>query len=93
MKNGNSNLSTHILLAILVIVALAAIACSTSAQQPVSAPDSSQASQSDGDTLSKSSGDERVLKVAMTFLDEPPDPYQAGWLAVPTGLSETLFRM
>ena len=29
----------------------------------------------------------------MTFLDEPPDLYQAGWLAVPTGLSETLFRL
>ena len=37
--------------------------------------------------------EERVLKVAMTFLDEPPDPYQAGWLAVPTGLAETLFRL
>ena len=36
---------------------------------------------------------ERVLKVAMTFLDEVPDPYQAGWLAVPTGLAETLFRL
>ena len=35
---------------------------------------------------------ERVLNVAMTFLDEPPDPYQAGWLAVPTGLAETLFK-
>ena len=45
---------------------------------------------------SNSSGapaDERVLKVAMTFLDEPPDPYQAGWLAVPTGLAETLFKL
>ena len=29
----------------------------------------------------------------MTFMDEPPDPYQASWLAVPTGLSETLFRL
>jgi len=38
-------------------------------------------------------GEERVLKVAMTFLDEVPDPYQAGWLAVPAGLSETLFRL
>ena len=37
--------------------------------------------------------EERVLKIAMTFLDEPPDPYQAGWLAVPTGLAETLFRL
>ena len=33
-----------------------------------------------------------MLNVAMTFLDEPPDPYQAGWLAVPTGLAETLFK-
>ena len=38
------------------------------------------------------SGEERVLKVATPFLDEPPDPYQAGWLAVPTGLAETLFK-
>jgi peptide/nickel transport system substrate-binding protein len=29
----------------------------------------------------------------MTFLDEPPDPYKAGWLAVPTGLAETLFKL
>ena len=36
---------------------------------------------------------ERILKVAMTFLDEPPDPYQAGWLAVQTGVSETLFKL
>ncbi|MEE8465493.1 MAG: ABC transporter substrate-binding protein [Dehalococcoidia bacterium] len=39
------------------------------------------------------SGGQRVLKVAMTFLDEVPDPYQAGWLAVPTGISETLFKL
>ncbi len=44
-------------------------------------------------TATTKSPEERVLKVAMTFLDEPPDPYQAGWLAVPTGLSETLFRL
>ena len=37
--------------------------------------------------------EQRVLKVALTFLDEPPDPYKAGWLAVPTGLTETLFRL
>ena len=93
MKNGASNHSTIIIKAILVIVALAAIACSTSAQQPVSSPDSSQTSQSDGDATAAPSGEERVLKVATTFLDEPPDPFQAGWLAVPTGLSETLFRL
>ena len=39
------------------------------------------------------SGEQRVLKVALVWLDEPPDPYKAGWLAVPTGLAETLFRL
>ena len=44
------------------------------------------------ENVSEDSGEERILKVAMTFLDEPPDPFQAGWLAVPTGLAETLFK-
>ncbi|MDA0262787.1 MAG: ABC transporter substrate-binding protein [Chloroflexi bacterium] len=52
-----------------------------------------------GSVVAESSGaptgsaEQRVLKVALTFLDEPPDPYQTGWLAVPTGLAETLFRL
>ena len=41
----------------------------------------------------RAADEERVLRVAMTFLDEPPDPFRAGWLAVPTGLAETLFRL
>ena len=43
-------------------------------------------------STSNDSDEERVLHVALTWLDEPPDPYQAGWLAVPTGLAETLFK-
>ena len=64
----------------LLTVALAAVACGSS--QPTETP---------ADATSRS--ENRVLKVAMTFLDEPPDPYQAGWLAVPTGLAETLFKL
>lgn len=37
--------------------------------------------------------EERVLKVALAFLDRPPDPYQYGVLAVSAGLAETLFRL
>ena len=33
------------------------------------------------------------MNIAVVFLDQPPDPLQAGWLALPTGLSETLFKL
>jgi peptide/nickel transport system substrate-binding protein len=51
------------------------------------------ATPSRSDSAAGASGEERVLKVALVWLDEPPDPYKAGWLAVPTGLAETLFRL
>ena len=63
------------------IVLLAVAACGGSATATPSA--SSSFDTSSGPT-SVPEAEERVLKVAMTFLDEPPDPYQAGWLAVPT---------
>ena len=73
------------------ILALAAIACGGSATAtPVISSTSNAPTESNAST---DPAEERVLKVAMTFLDEPPDPYQAGWLAVPTGLAETLFRL
>ena len=76
-----------------VAVLSLALACSSEAPpQPTTAPPESSAPESAAPDAA-AEGEERVLKVAMTFLDEPPDPFQAGWLAVPTGLSETLFRM
>ena len=69
-----------------------ALACGSSAPaQPTTAPPAAAVPESTAPDAAPQ--EERVLKVAMTFLDEPPDPFQAGWLAVPTGLSETLFRM
>ena len=73
------------------VLALAAIACGGSATAtPVKSSTSNAPTESNAST---DPAEERVLKVAMTFLDEAPDPYQAGWLAVPTGLAETLFRL
>ncbi|PKB70986.1 MAG: hypothetical protein BZY87_07795 [SAR202 cluster bacterium Io17-Chloro-G6] len=69
------------------ILILAIAACGASATATPST--SGAASESSASTVP---AEDRVLKVAMTFLDEPPDPYQAGWLAVPTGLAETLFK-
>ena len=73
-----------------VIFILAANACGAAATATPNA--SSSSTTASEPTASATSTEDRVLKVAMTFLDEPPDPYQAGWLAVPTGLAETLFK-
>ena len=70
------------------IIILAVTACGAEATATPSTSNTSGTS-----STSTAPSPERVLKVAMTFLDEPPDPYQAGWLAVPTGLAETLFRL
>ena len=85
---------TPIRMIILAMLILAISACGTEATAlpNEAALTSSSAPSNDAqgnETLMK---DQRVLNVAMTFLDEPPDPYQAGWLAVPTGLAETLFK-
>lgn len=72
----------------LIIPTLAIMACGGAA-----VPDSNQPLPTDSGSTSAPAATERVLKVATTFLDEPPDPFQAGWLSVPTGLSETLFRL
>jgi len=71
------------------ILLLAAAACGGSA---TATPSGSSSSDASSDPTTAPPAEERVLKVAMTFLDEPPDPYRAGWLAVPTGLAETLFK-
>ena len=63
----------------------------TKASQPAETPETSKA-KAGIPTKAAEAQEELVLNVAMTFLDEPPDPYQAGWLAVPTGLAETLFK-
>lgn len=65
------------------LLLIVAIACGSDATATPAASAPAQAS----------SGEERVLKIALTFLDEPPDPFQAGWLAMPTGISQTLFRL
>ena len=52
------------------------------------------ATPSQGDSATTgASGEVRALKVALVWLDEPPDPYKAGWMAVPTGQAETLFKL
>ena len=63
----------------------------TKGSVPTEAPETSKTKPSIP-TKAPEAPEELVLNVAMTFLDEPPDPYQAGWLAVPTGLAETLFK-
>ena len=75
----------------LAILIFAIAACGTAATAP---PNEAELTASSNDVLGNETRmkDERVLEVAMTFLDEPPDPYQAGWLAVPTGLAETLIK-
>ena len=72
------------------ILVLAIAACGSDATATPATSDTPGDSSTSATT--PDSDGERVLKVAMTFLDEPPDPFQAGWLAVPTGLSETLFK-
>lgn len=72
----------------LIIPAMAIMACGGPA-----ALDSTPTLPAAGGPPVATAATERVLKVATTFLDEAPDPYQAGWLSVPTGLSETLFRL
>ena len=73
-------ITVHRFIALLLILMAAAMACGPSATTTAPEPTAAPS-------------EERVLKVAMTFLDEPPDPYKAGWLAVPTGVAETLFRL
>ncbi len=84
-------------LAAAAVIILSLIACgdgSTAAPNgPIQAGTSEAGSSIEGETTGPVAAERRTLKVAMTFLDEPPDPYQAGWLAVPTGLAETLFRL
>ena len=58
--------------AILILAVTACGAAATATPSP-----SKTASES---SISTAPAEERVLKVAMTFLDEPPDPFQAGWL-------------
>ena len=77
---------------LLILIIMAAVACGSSDSTPAPS-DTTAPSVSNAPSDTTVQGEERVLKVAMTFLDEPPDPYQAGWLAVPTGLAETLFRL
>ena len=82
MINANGRLINRGILFTVALAAILLLACG----------DSATPGQGESAT-SGASGEERVLRVAMTFLDEPPDPYKAGWLAVPTGLAETLFRL
>jgi len=81
---------TRIMVIAFAILVLVIAACSADSTATPSTSETLGGSSSSAPT--PKSGEERVLKVAMTFLDEPPDPYQAGWLAVPTGLAETLFK-
>lgn len=81
---------TRITVIAFAILVLLIAACSADSTATPSTSETLDGSSSSAPT--PKSGEERVLKVATPFLDEPPDPYQAGWLAVPTGLAETLFK-
>ena len=74
-------------------LSMAALACNSSSPPQAAALPPAEAPETASPGAEAAAREERALKVAMTFLDEPPDPFQAGWLAVPTGLSETLYRM
>ncbi len=72
MKRFNIFFGLPLLTLILVIAA-----CGGSAEPTVSSTPNEAVQPADTSETIKSA-EERVLKVAMTFLDEPPDPYQAG---------------
>ena len=78
---------------VVAILIVAVVACGGSATTPTTSSTTDAPRTTETASVSTDPSKERVLKVAMTFLDEPPDPFQAGWLAVPTGLAETLFKL
>ena len=79
-------------LVVTALFTLLLVACGD-IKAPTDVPKDAPKDAVEGGTPGPAVTEERVLKVGMTFLDEPPDPYQTGWLAVPTGLAETLFRL
>ena len=81
---------TRYITVILAMLAFAITACGGAAT-PVPAP--TTASLAAATTAPAGLGKDSSMNIAVVFLDQPPDPLQAGWLALPTGLSETLFRL
>lgn len=93
MEHPLRPLIASLLTASLTTMMLVGMGCGSSAN-PTGSPTSAVAqTRPPPAEATVASPEERIVKVAMTFLDEPPDPYKAGWLAVPTGLAETLFRL
>jgi peptide/nickel transport system substrate-binding protein len=92
MSNYLGNWMSKISFTLLMSAMLAALACG-GGEAPLQTQPKLDVTSTTAPTKVAATAEDRVLKVAMTFLDEPPDPYQAGWLAVPTGLTETLFRL
>ena len=74
----------------LVVLALAVTACGGAS---TAVPGSTTALLAEATLIPADSGKGSSMNIAVVFLDQPPDPLQAGWLALPTGLSETLFRL
>ena len=74
----------------LAVLALAVTACGGAA---TAVPASTTAPLAAATLIPADSGKDSSMNIAVVFLDQPPDPLQAGWLALPTGLSETLFRL
>lgn len=75
---------------LLILMGVALIACggaATSVPEPTTAPLAA------ANPIPADRGKASSMIIAVVFLDQPPDPLQAGWLALPTGLSETLFRL
>ena len=92
MSNYLGKSMSKISFTLLMSAMLAALACG-GGEAPLQTQPKLDVTSTTASTEVAATAEDRVLKVAMTFLDEPPDPYQAGWLAVPTGLTETLFRL
>ena len=81
--------STRSIPVLLAILILAITACGGAATVPAS----TTAPLAAADPASPGSSNASSMTIAVVFLDQPPDPLQAGWLALPTGVSETLFRL
>lgn len=85
----------RILSAVLVFFILAIVACAGGAAPGQSQSGAIQppASSDQAGGGSSPAGQEKVLRVGLPFLSQPPDPVKGGFQPVQTGLAETLFKL
>jgi peptide/nickel transport system substrate-binding protein len=77
-------------LVLMLTLALALSACGAAAAPGVDPEDPAAAS---ADTTRAAATGERVLRVGLPFISQPPDPVRGGFQSVQTGLAETLFKL